>query len=246
MQKVINFLPHDYMERRSRRHANIVCLVIGGGAVLVMGALVGFTFLRTFSIKAMRAVVEQQYQEAAKQIETLTTLEERKEGLLRKVELSANLLERVPRSHVLARLTNLLPPNTSIQVLTMATDQREVPVKPDPATDSARDKTKAKQAPRKGPPPTVLVTEVQFKLHGLAETDVQVAEYIGRLSADPFFEELNLKFSEAFAFKEGVPLRRFEIVFLLSEEAEKLLEKMPETGTPRLVPSAGLKTGGDS
>lgn len=70
---------------------------------------------------------------------------------------------------------------------------------------------------------TVRRQEVQFRLSGLAKTDVQVAEYITRLTSDPLFEEVNLRFSEEFPYEEGVVMRRFELAFRLSLEAAKVL-----------------------
>jgi len=226
--KIINFLPDDYVEKRGRRQANHVCLIIGGGALLIVASLVGFTLLRAARVAQTRAIVEKQYLEASKRIDTLKELENRKEGLLRKVELSTDLIERVPRSTILARLTNALPPKTWIQLLSMATKEVKVAAQgPDPRA--------AKEAPAKGAgpnqaaprPKTTSVIQTEFILDGLAETDVQVAEYITRLSADPFFGELNLRFSEEFPLAEGLTVRRFEIVFRLTAEAAKLLEATP-------------------
>lgn len=179
--------------------------------------------IRVFSASSMRAVVEQQYREAGRQIEQLKKLEDRKAGLVRKVELSADLLERVPRSHILARLTNALPSDTSLQVLVMSSVEVDVPVtKPTTAKED-----KASAAPSKGSkskrPEKIRRREIQFRVNGLAMTDVQVAEYIARLTADPLFEEVNLKFSEEFPYESGVTMRRFELTFRLSLEAQKLL-----------------------
>jgi len=177
--------------------------------------------MRAFGVSSLRAVVEQQYREAGRQIEQLKLLEDRKAGLVRKVELSANLLERVPRSHILALLTNALPSDTSLQVLVMSTVEVEVPV-PKTAATKGDDAPAAKGSKSKRPEKTRR-QEIQFRVDGLAVTDVQVAEYIARLTADPLFEEVNLKFSEEFPYEPGVTMRRFELTFRLSPEAQKLL-----------------------
>ncbi|HUW99916.1 MAG: PilN domain-containing protein [Phycisphaerae bacterium] len=224
--RVMNFLPSDYTERRGRRRANVVCMVLAGAGLLALGTLVALSMMGAMGVASLRRVVEQQYEAAGQQIEQLKALESRKEGLVRKVEVSADLLERVPRSHVLARLTNALPAETSIQVLVMSTVEVEVPLSEVKASGGG-----ARQAPadsgkgssKKKRVETVRRQEVQFRLSGLAKTDVQVAEYITRLTSDPLFEEVNLRFSEEFPYEEGVVMRRFELAFRLSLEAAKVL-----------------------
>ena len=111
---VINFLPDDYLQRRSLRRANLLCLALGGGALVALGALSGLFVYRAMQVTVERTIAESQYAEASRQIDQLKQLENRKAGLLHKVELSTTLLERVPRSYLLARLTNYLPAHTSL------------------------------------------------------------------------------------------------------------------------------------
>jgi len=219
--QVMDFLPRDFTERRGRRQANLLCLGLTGVALLALAGVCALHVMRVFGASRLRAVVEQQYREAGRQIEQLKELEDRKAGLVRKVELSADLLERVPRSHILARLTNALPSDTSLQVLVMSTVEVEVPV-PKPTTTKENDAPASKGSKSKRPE-KIRRREIQFRLDGLAVTDVQVAEYIARLTADPLFEEVNLKFSEEFPYEPGVTMRRFELTFRLSLEAQKLL-----------------------
>ncbi len=242
--RVMNFLPADYTERRGRRRANMVCMILAGAGLLVLGTVVALSMLGAMGVASLRRVVEQQYEAVGQQIEQLKALESRKDGLVHKVELSADLLERVPRSQVLARLTNALPAETSIQVLVMNTVEAEVPLSEMKApgggdrqtpADSGRGASKKKRAEK------VKRQEVQFRLSGLAKTDVEVAEYIARLTADPLFEEVNLRFSEEFPYEEGVVMRRFELTFRLSLEAAKVL-----SSADALMPLVPASTAGEA
>lgn len=222
--RVINFLPGDYLVRQGAKRATLVCVAIAGGALLLLGVVTGFVFVRAVGVAAMRAAVEMQYAEASKQIDDLKQLEERKQGLLHKVELSTALLERVPRSHILARLTNFLPPDTSLTSLMMKVEEKLVEVTPSPASGTPAAAGGRPGGAAKAKPQKVRVKRVRFRLDGLAQTDVQVAEYLSRLGTDPLFDQVDLQFSEEFPFEEGVTMRRFQLSFLLSEEAEKALE----------------------
>jgi len=145
--QVTNFLPDDYLTRCGIRRANWVCLGIAAGTLLLLGVAVAFVLVRSWAMAGMRFLAEAQYQEASRQIEDLKQLEQRKAGLLRKVELSTDLLERVPRSHVLARLTNHLPEHTSLTSMTMQVEQMKVPVVPvDGAADGTASPAAGKRA----------------------------------------------------------------------------------------------------
>lgn len=235
MLNVINFLPEDYQERRSRRRANIVCLIMAGASVVVLGLVVGLLFLSAIGMSAMRALVDQQYRQASLQIEQLKQLEARKADLIRKVELSTDLLERVPRSQLLARLTNCLPAKAGLMGVVMKAEDVEVPVgsaaaaaagvKAVAQATDAQDASKAgaKRGGKKGKAETVKVKQWVFHVDGMAPTDMEVAEYIARLGADPLFRDVDLQFSEEFPYKEGVQMRKFQLSFRLSPEAEKIL-----------------------
>ena len=236
--RVTNFLPDDYLRRRDIRRANWMCLGIAAGALLLLGAVVAFVFIRSWSMTGMRSLEELQYQVASRQIDDLKQLEERKTSLLHKVELSAALLERVPRSNVLARLTNHLPEHTSLTSMTMQLEVMKMkPKKADAGDTPSAGGKPATGAAGKTQPRVVTAKRLRFRLDGLAETDVEVAEYISRLHADPLFANVDLQFSEAFPYQPDVTMRRFQMSLLLSEDAEKVLGS-PAAEAPSVAESA--------
>jgi Tfp pilus assembly protein PilN len=248
MINVINFLPNDYLERRGRRRANIVCFIVAGAAVLGLGLVSGLTLVSALSSAAMRAVVERQYQEASIQIKQLKDLEERKAGLVHKVELSSDLLERVPRSHLLARLTNYLPQKASLTGVVLKFEDVEVlapqsqAASPPGAPANSKDADAAKGG--KDKPQKMKVKMWTFRVDGLAPTDVQVAEYISRLSADPLFREVDLQYSEEFPYRQGATMRKFQLCFKLSPDAEKTLGPTVAPAVTTAAPAPATK--GDS
>jgi len=246
--QVTNFLPDDYIQQRGIRRANWICLGIAAGTLLLLGAMVAFVFIRSWSMAGRRSLAELQYQVASRQIDDLKQLEQRKTSLLHKVELSTALLERVPRSNVLARLTNHLPEHTSLTSMTMQLEV--IKMKPKNAAAGADDTRSACGKPPTGAagknqPRVVKVKRLRFRLDGLAETDVEVAEYISRLHADPLFENVDLQFSEAFPYQEDVTMRRFQMSLLLSEDAEKVLGS-PAAEAPSVAESAPVDAKGKS
>jgi len=235
--RVINFLPDDYLQQCTLHRANLACLVVAGGALLALGGLFAYTSYQAMYAGVERAAVEAQYAEASRQIAQLKQLEDRKTGLLHKVELSTALLERVPRSHLLAKLTNYLPAHTSLTAITMRIE--DVSVRP-PEGAGGGGKADA-AAPKKSPggrDEMVKVKRVRFRLDGLATTDIEVAELLTRLNADPLFDEVDLQFSEEFAYGDGPPMRRFQLSFRLSAAAEKILETAAAPTAPEKAKGA--------
>jgi len=225
MLHVLNFLPDDYLEHQRARRANLTCLLIVGGCLAVTSLLTGFALIRARGTASVRAAVERQYEKAALRIKDLEQLQKHKQDLLHKADLSAALLERVPRSYILAQLTNLLPPETSLTALKM--QMEKVVIKTPPAQVPTQPKGKSAKT-KKRAQPVQTEDRLRFRLDGLAQTDVQVAEYISRLATDPLFDSVDLQFSEEFPYREGILMRRFQLSFLLSRDAEKILEELPD------------------
>jgi Tfp pilus assembly protein PilN len=242
---MLNFLPDDYVKRRRAHRANVVCIFLAAGGLLIVVAAVGATMFRAFAIAGARAAVEEQHHKASLRIRDLEHLEKRKADLLHKAELSAALLERVPRSHILARLTNSLPADTSLTSLSMQREKVHVPLPQIAAANTADAKIGKRKGKKTAAPATLVEERIRFRLDGLAQTDVQVAEYISRLSNDPVFEGVDLQFSEDFPFDEGVTMRRFQLSFLLSKNAVKTLEAYPKEAAaqPQPTSSAASPTG---
>jgi hypothetical protein len=91
------------------------------------------------------------------------------------------------------------------------------------AQDASKAGAKRGSSGKKGKADTVKIKQWVFHVDGVAPTDMEVAEYIARLGADPLFRDVDLQFSEEFPYKEGVQMRKFQLSFRLSLEAEKIL-----------------------
>src|SRR5687768_16802062 len=110
----LDFLPDGYAERRRIRRTNAFCLIL---FVVVMSA-VGATF--QVAEKSLAAVereyrkVNEDYTSAARQIEQVKQMLQKRKTVADRVELAVSLRERLPRSNVLAEVANGLPPGVSL------------------------------------------------------------------------------------------------------------------------------------
>jgi Tfp pilus assembly protein PilN len=215
----LSFLPEDYLERKARRRANVVCGIL---SVVVMGAI-GTAF--TLTDKSMRAVeehhnsIDHAYTEAARRIDQVNQMRAQQARIVQQAELASSLVERVPRSNLLAEFTNALPAGVSLLELSMTstvrTDAAAAPKTAFEAAKAARD-----AAAKKGPEaPQAKVYDVALKLTGLADSDVQVSEFIARLNLSPLLRDVNLVVTELDKQQERV-MRKFQIDMTLNPNAE--------------------------
>src|ERR1051325_3467700 len=105
----LSFLPDDYLERKARRRTNAICAVL---FCIVMGAIGSAFWVSEKSmheIDSQFAHVEQQYTDAAKRIDQVQQMQEKQRTMAHQAELTASLLEKVPRTFLLAELTNGMP-----------------------------------------------------------------------------------------------------------------------------------------
>ena len=207
----LSFLPEDYLERKARRRANFLC---GALSVIVMGTI-GTAFavcersMRSLDVAA--AEVDRQYDQAAVRIAQVEKLHAAQKQLVQHAELAATLVERVPRTNLLAELTNALPTGTSLLEFYMESNARPAP---QPQNGEAK---KADDRP---------VFDVKMRLTGIADNDVQVAQFINKLNHSKLLKDVNLVITDSFV-QDKAMLRRFQIEMMLNPDAEIRDEPAP-------------------
>src|SRR5687768_14325355 len=120
----LSFLPDDYLDRKARRRANILCGVL---AVIVLGIIVSACWYQetvTRTVEKRFSGVEKLYTEAARRIDKVNQMRAQQQQVVRRAELAASLVEKVPRSNILAEFTNSLPHGLSLTNLAMESKER--------------------------------------------------------------------------------------------------------------------------
>jgi len=236
----LSFLPDDYLERKQSRRTNAICATL---FVIVVGSVFAawwFTKRSLAGLEVQYTSIDGQYTEAAKRIEQVREMQDKQRTMATQAELTASLLERVPRSHLLAEITNAMPSGLSLLEFDLTSRVKVIPVKPAAANQpavTAFDAAKAQQeqAKRTAEPRKYNVT---MKLTGVAQTDVQVAGFITKLGQSKLFKEVNLAVSEEFVM-DGRKVRKFGMDLLLDPEARVLTD-----GTKATPASISGKAGG--
>lgn len=225
----LSFLPDDYLERKQRHRTNAICATL---FVIVVGSVFAAWYFSKRSLSELEQQytgIELQYTEAAKRIQQVREMQAKQRTMANQAELTASLLERVPRSHLLAEITNAIPTGLSLLEFDLVSRVRPpAPAATPPAGGAggvtARDAARAGQQPAPRAEPRQF--NVQMKITGVAGTDVQVASFISKLSLSKLFRDVNLVVSEEHTI-ESRKVRRFTIEMTLDPDA-----RVMAAGTP--------------
>lgn len=229
----INFLPEDYLQRRRQKRTNVVCLSLF--AVVMAGLIAAFVLdeRRQAAAAGERQAINCQMELVARQLVQIDQMQQRKERMIRKADVTASLLERRPRHYLVALLTNSLPAGASLLSVELTTRElRPKQSKPRDTVRSARTSratagpAQAAQDQPAGP------TEVEtIRLTGLAPDDKVVSRFIGVLDGSPLFRQVDLVFSEEHSYNKQA-VRRFMLQIELDSQAQ-VTDEMVRAVSPR-------------
>ena len=227
MTTTTSFLPEDYLDQKAERRTNLISLSLFGIVMVSVFAAFLVTNRQWSQVKDARGSINEQYEQAAAQIETLNELEQQKDQMLSKARLAAALVERVPRSVLLAELVSRMPNRLGLLEFELKS-QKIQPTRTAPARRSSTRRLRptraltreqaaqAKQETKKVEPPRY---HVSLRMVGIAPTDVEVSRYISELNAYRLLKDVNLVSSEEHKF-EGEKMRQFEITMTLNPKAD--------------------------
>jgi Tfp pilus assembly protein PilN len=184
----IDFVPDDYIQRKESRRANFFYLaLLALIAVGITGAF-GIIKVREHAVEKEAKSVDARMAAAQQSVKQLEQIQIRRQEMMKTALLTAELIEPVPRSLIIALLTNSLPDNVSlskIEILQKKAAQGS-------ASAQAADKyeaVKAAAAVQKLPEQD-FITELEIE--GLAASDIGVADYIANLSKSTMLEDVCL------------------------------------------------------
>jgi hypothetical protein len=213
----INFVPDDYVQNTESSRTNLLYLVLFG---VVMIALCGSFMtikIRQRACGVKEKLVNTKMTKIQKAIKQFEELQAKRGEMMRTALTTSELIEPVPRSVLLASLTNNLPQGVSLITLGMV--QKDSGRSPQAAQTS---KYKAKQAQKTGAGKSQVsqekLLETNIDIEGMAPSDLQVAEYIKRLSISNLLHNVALVESKEHKIEDGTAYRRFKLTAMLKKE----------------------------
>jgi Tfp pilus assembly protein PilN len=214
----INFVPDDYVQNVESRRTNLMYLVL----LLVVMAAIGGTFttfkIRQRALAAKERIVNTKLVRAREAIEKLEQLQAKRKEMMKTALTTAELGESVPRSVLLAALTNNLPSGVSLMKLKLVQKKPKIttgtPTSKYQKTQA--DKT-ADPAPSEISPEKLLQTNIDIE--GIAPSDRQVAAYIELLNSSTLLENVALVLSKEHKIEENT-FRQFKLTAMLEKNVE--------------------------
>ncbi len=218
----LSFLPEDYFAKKQARRTNydraqrLFVVVMAGvtGAFLVSERM-------TRAIEKRHIAIELQYAEAAKRLKQVSEMQDKQKRMAQQAELTASLLEKVPRSYLLADITNAMPDGVSLLDFDMVSRIVQQPVKQVSDFEKKKAELDAQNSGKKltAAPPPPKQYEVNMKMTGVAGTDVQVAQFLKELSKSKLLKDVNLVITDEFT-QDKAKLRKFQIEAVLNPAAQ--------------------------
>lgn len=203
-----SFLPEDYLDRKIARRTNLICV----GLFLVMIAAIGAAFYvqnrQDVGTRGELVDVNNAFTKRADQLRQIKLLQEQQQQMIDKAKVVRQLVERVPRSIILAEMVNNMPPALSLLEFDLET-------KATPASRNltALDRAKAKQDKDKAEADgkvEIVPRQVFVDIEGIAKKENQITEFMGNLTHHALFMNVGLEFIEQDTI-EQTDLFRFRI-----------------------------------
>ena len=122
----IDFVPNDYIQQRDSGRANFLYLVLFGALMGAIGVTFSIIKMRQKAVESELISLNLQMSKAQEQITQLEQLKTKSKSMMRTMVMTAELLEPIPRSIVLANLTNNLP--LGVSLLELKLEEKDLPV----------------------------------------------------------------------------------------------------------------------
>jgi len=176
----IDFVPDGYIQQRRASRANFMYLILFLAFMGVVGVTFSIIKIRQQAAQSAFVAVNMKMTRAQEQITQLEELQTKGKTMMRTMAVTAELLEPVPKSVILACLTNNLPSGVSLLELNLTTKE----AKPSASKSASASQYQAASAAAGAdgtavPKEKILETHIEIK--GIAPSDIEVASYIAQL-----------------------------------------------------------------
>ncbi len=213
----VNFVPDDYVQNNESRRTNLMYLVLLGVVMAGLGGSFITIKIRQRACHTQGRLVNEKLTQIQGAIKQFEELQAKRKTMMKTALTTAELLEPVPRSVLLASLTNNLPPGVSLLKLGLVQNElrqsgRIV------GSASKYQATQAKMAADQSQGSQEKLLETSMEIEGIAPSDLQVAAYIERLSAsDGLLNNVALVESKEYKIEE-MAFRRFKLTAMLNRD----------------------------
>jgi len=224
----INFVPDDYIQSNESRRANLMCLILFSVVMAALGGSFMTIKIRQRACAAEESLVNAKMVRMEESIKMFEDLQTKRKEMMRTALTTAELLEPVPRSVLLASMTNTLPAGVSLLKLDLIQkeDKNRATSRSAPKSRYQAAQGKAAAEPEGRMSPERMLT-TRMEIEGIAPSDLQVAAYIERLGECLLVDEVALVESKEKKI-EDTAFRQFKLTAMLSKEVHLTKEDIDE------------------
>jgi Tfp pilus assembly protein PilN len=197
----VEFLPAWYPQIRRRRR---IVLLQAWMTVVVIGAFALWTTLTAGNVREAEFTlrrVEGELSQSRSELKHLEELMTYSKKLNEQAQVLSKVGSHVEAARLLATLDEVLPKSAALLELSFLTDERQPMTLAGARAAQERDRTVDRR--------------LQVKLTGVAPTDVEVAEFLTKLTGRPFFEDVRMTGSKP-RVDNGHVMREFEVSFSMN------------------------------
>lgn len=214
----INFVPDDYIQSTESRRTNFMYIILFAVVMVVLAGSFATIKIRQRALDSKEKLASAKLTQAQDAIKQLEELQTKRRAMMKTALTTAGLLEAVPRSVLLASLTNNLPPGVSLLRLKLI--QKEIKGQTNPVRQNKYKASKAAKNAQPEPPQEKLL-EMYIDIDGIAPSDLQVAAYIEQLSSSSLLKNVALVESKENKVPVGgsdSTFRQFKLTAMLRED----------------------------
>ena len=202
--ETIDFLPERVRARRARsrrfvRHGYLL--------VLAAGVLALLAYVRQGRIAEAAdqiALLASRANDVQQQLDVRSSLERQMADLMITERIDRQLGSRTSALDMLGELSQLLPRSVALRELRLEAVELRQAVEPVSKAHQSPRAAKAALAPHER-----TVNRMKMSVVGLAPTDMDVANFVGQLSASALFEDVNIGYTKNVPFR-GRTAREFQ------------------------------------
>ncbi len=187
----INFVPDDYVQNNESRRTNLMYLILFALVMAGLGGAFMTIKIRQQAVVAKERMVNEQMAKAKDSIKQFEQLQEKRKAMMKTALTTAELIEPVPRSVLLAAITNNLP--SGVSLLKLEAEKKEIKNRGRniPARTNKYQKAQAGQNTEiDASPENTYITNISIE--GVAPSDLQVASYIENLGCSALLDNVAL------------------------------------------------------
>ena len=233
----MNLLPKEYVKQRLQYRIDMLCVLLFGLVMVSIMTAETISSKKVHDTQVIHASVAARFGEAAEFINNFFVLQRTKNDLLKEAQVISTMSDRVPRSFLLAMITNYCPEDVTLNDVIIServimdkseTENKKTRKISNRKTGEAAEKEKEKEPPK---------TQMAIELTGVSENYASIASLLQAFKLNPLMESVDLEYTREKRTPDLVLLDfKMELVLLEATEVLKLLNENQAVRELALVP----------